>query len=364
MAAEPTESVVEAQTVPPAGNEPTPQENSYDGRRNGVTNTKLHSRLPVLRSNPVGVPSGASRLRGLKDRGAASQKELAQTSSDAGATFSAVPTAGDRRAAVREAAGRNVSQSGGRWAAARQLPKGSVAVFSLGGGSGKTTICATIAQQLRESGERVMLADFSADSLLPMYFGGRSFRSGSLETFLDDDEGGLPLHLYREDETDGAGTDGAGTDGASMIQRLQLQVSSLGDNFDHVIIDTPAGAHKSRWPLFQAARTCLVVIVPDLHSAIGVEKLEQFCHQQQAGAGDEVVLYYVLNKFNPARALHLEIRQQLHQQLGERLLPISIQRSDEIAEALAAGKTVVDYARGAPVVQDFVRLSQWIDSIA
>jgi cellulose biosynthesis protein BcsQ len=90
---------------------------------------------------------------------------------------------------------------------------------------------------------------------------------------------------------------------------------------------------------------------------MAVGKMEQIRQQQPR---HDVTFRYVLNKFNPARALHLEIRQRLHQQLGECLLPIYIQRSDEISEALAAGATVMDYAPRAPVVEDFLRLTDWI----
>jgi cellulose synthase operon protein YhjQ len=241
-----------------------------------------------------------------------------------------------------------------------ELPQGSFALFSIGGGTGKTTVCATLARCLRGAGERLLVADFAEDSLFPLYFGSNHIRSGSLETFLSEGRENMePLHLFRGVD---AATDWA--DGDGMLERLRSQVTALGDNFDRVMLDLPAGAHKLRWPLLQAARTCLVIVVPDLHSVIGVANLEQLRHKPGPNGKGDIAFYYVLNKFNPARPLHLEIRQRLHQQLGERLLPIYIQRSDDIPEALAAGGTVLDYAPQAPVSEDFLRLADWIRTIA
>jgi cellulose biosynthesis protein BcsQ len=41
-------------------------------------------------------------------------------------------------------------------------------------------------------------------------------------------------------------------------------------------------------------------------------------------------------------------------------LPLVIRRSDEIQDALAAGMTVMDYAAGTCVAQDFEHLADWI----
>jgi cellulose biosynthesis protein BcsQ len=205
-----------------------------------------------------------------------------------------------------------------------------------------------------------MIADFGDDSLLPIYFGPNRLRSGSLETFLSDDQTNYaPLHLYHDVETADEWSDVG-----RMLGHLSSQVLALGDNFDRVIVDLPGAAHKTRWPVFQASRTCLVVLAPDFHSVLGAKRLEEIRCQQQAEGRGGVTFYYVLNKFNPTRPFHLEIQRRLDQQLGDLLLPIYIQRSDDIPEALASGCTVFDYSPQAPVVEDFVRLAEWIGTLS
>ena len=58
-----------------------------------------------------------------------------------------------------------------------------MAVFSLAGGVGKTSLVATLGRALSARGERVLLVDTAAFGLLPFFFGARDQRPGLLRTF-------------------------------------------------------------------------------------------------------------------------------------------------------------------------------------
>ena len=58
-----------------------------------------------------------------------------------------------------------------------------LAIFSLAGGVGKTSITATLGRALSGRGERVLLIDTAAFGLLPFFFGARDQRPGFLRTF-------------------------------------------------------------------------------------------------------------------------------------------------------------------------------------
>ena len=65
----------------------------------------------------------------------------------------------------------------------------------------------------------------------------------------------------------------------------------------------------------------------------------------------------MLNQFDPSLPLHLDVREVLREQLGERLLPFALRRTPAVSEALAEGMTVVDYAPASTVAEDFVALA-------
>ena len=73
---------------------------------------------------------------------------------------------------------------------------------------------------------------------------------------------------------------------------------------------------------------------------------------------------YILNQFDASLPLHLDVREVMRQQLGDRLLPFVIRRSPSVSEALAEGMTVMDYAPGSPVAEDYMNLAGWLRSLS
>ena len=73
---------------------------------------------------------------------------------------------------------------------------------------------------------------------------------------------------------------------------------------------------------------------------------------------------YLLNGFDASQPLHLDVREVLRQQLGDRLLPFVIRRSPAVSEALAEGMTVMDYAPETAVAGDVLNLASWLRTLA
>jgi cellulose biosynthesis protein BcsQ len=74
--------------------------------------------------------------------------------------------------------------------------------------------------------------------------------------------------------------------------------------------------------------------------------------------------YYVLNQFDHSLPLHLDVREVLREQLGDRLLPFALRRAPAMSEALAEGMTVMDYAPNSTVAEDYGSLAGWVKSLS
>ena len=119
----------------------------------------------------------------------------------------------------------------------------------------------------------------------------------------------------------------------------------------------------SPWAVRRLAKMGSVVIVPvapDMNSVISLGPVEKFFAGMVDADGRSVQPYYLLNQFDASLPLHLDVREVMRQQLGDRLLPFVIRRSPVVSEALAEGMTVIDYAPDAPVAADYMNFAQWL----
>jgi cellulose biosynthesis protein BcsQ len=105
----------------------------------------------------------------------------------------------------------------------------------------------------------------------------------------------------------------------------------------------------------------VVPVEPNLTSVLSLQRISAFFRGRRENA---LQPYFLLNKYDPAVALHAEVRDMLRQQWGDRLLPFAIRRSRAVNEALTEGMTTVDYAPHAPIVEDFAQLASWTRSLA
>jgi cellulose biosynthesis protein BcsQ len=101
-----------------------------------------------------------------------------------------------------------------------------------------------------------------------------------------------------------------------------------------------------------------------MSSVVSVSAIDAFFRNNSAAAGQPIMPVYVLNRFDPSLPLHLDVREVLREQLGERLLPFALRRTPAMSEALAEGMTVVDYAPTSTVAEDFGALAGWVKSLA
>ena len=77
----------------------------------------------------------------------------------------------------------------------------------------------------------------------------------------------------------------------------------------------------------------LVPVIPDMNSVVSVSSIDDF-FEHNSPSGTKVHVYYVMNQFDSSLPLHLDIREVLREQLGDRLLPFVLRRTPAVGEAL------------------------------
>ncbi len=232
-----------------------------------------------------------------------------------------------------------------------------LAVFSLAGGVGKTSMVATVGRALSSLGEKVLLTDTTSHGLLPFYFGASELRPDTVRTFSPPSGStDAPIYLVSH-EVEQKGDDEA-------QQKLVEEIIGNGRGSHRILMDLTA---QSSWIVRKMARsgpTILVPLAPDMNSVISLQAVERYFQGLADVDGRPVQPYYVLNQFDSSLPLHLDVREVLRRQLGDRLLPFVIRNAPVVSEALAEGMTVIDYAPDAPVAEDYRNLATWVRGIA
>jgi cellulose synthase operon protein YhjQ len=233
-----------------------------------------------------------------------------------------------------------------------------LAVFSLAGGVGKTSLVATVGRALSSMGEKVLLTDTTSHGLLPFYFGASELRQGTVRTFSPPSGStDAPIYLVSYEVDQRSADDTA-------QELLAEEIINNGRGAHRILLDLTVG---SSWIVRRMSRmnpTILVPVAPDMNSVISLQTVEKFFSGVNDGDGRPLQPFYVLNQFDTSLPLHLDVREVMRRQLGDRLLPFVIRRAPAVSEALAEGMTVVDYAPDAPVAEDYLNLATWLRTVA
>jgi len=262
-----------------------------------------------------------------------------------------------------------------RWFALRGVLEGSVppaqavpvpvparppvtAIFSLAGGVGKTSLVATLGRALSARGERVLLVDTAAYGLLPFFFGAGDQRPGMLRTFNPPAASGdAPIQMITLDP------ENFGPETAPQ-EALTAEISKHARGVGRIIIDLATASGSTTRRIMRLSPQILVPLIPDMNSIVSVSSIDAFFDHNGGTAAVHSLPHYVLNQFDSSLPLHLDVREVLREQLGDRLLPFALRRAPAVSEALAEGMTIIDYAPNSTVAEDFASLASWVKSLS
>lgn len=224
-----------------------------------------------------------------------------------------------------------------------------VALYSIAGGVGKTSICANLGKTLCSLGEQLLLVDATSGGLLPFYFGATELRTGPRK-FLAPGADAPFIQVIAGDEI--------------TTQWLDRDVKHLMASSQRTIIDL---GQVSEAMLHGVLRMCTVVLVPllpDFNSIATVSRIDNLLHAQAMGSNPPLV-FYLFNRFDEQRINDQRARDFVQQHCGHRLLPISLRHDPQLTEALREGLPgVVDQTPGAELSHDYLELALWVRRVA
>lgn len=245
----------------------------------------------------------------------------------------------------------------------------AVAVVSPKGGVGKTTITGNLAVALQRAGHPVLVLDLDPQSALRFHFNLDLAQAGGLarcaldgtawrEACVMSQAGVAVLPFGAVDEDERAELE-------ARIQHdggwLRAQLAAMGLAPETVVlIDTPPGASAYLRQALEVARIALVVTLPDASSYATLPGMEKLLQRYCTGRPDFMEAAYVINQMDASRQLSRDVGELLRAELGDRLAGV-IHQDAAVGEAIASGRSVIDYAPHGQACRDLIACAQWLD---
>jgi cellulose synthase operon protein YhjQ len=239
-----------------------------------------------------------------------------------------------------------------------------VAVVSPAGGAGGTSLAAMLARAFARDGERVLLVETVQQGLLPLYFGLGRLAAGELRAVASSEGESGAVSILALDMSTLVARDATGSQAKRVQESVIETLLACAQGCDRIVIDLAAGA---AWIVRQTARLrpmVLAPVAPEMSSLAGLRAMEQEFAAIVDSEGRALLPFYVLNRFDAGLPLHLDIREVLQRELDERLLAVAVRRSATVGEALAEGRTVLDYAPDSQVARDYLDVARWLEQEA
>jgi cellulose biosynthesis protein BcsQ len=223
----------------------------------------------------------------------------------------------------------------------------SVAVYSVAGGVGKTTLAANLGKALCSLGEQPLLIDVSSRGHLPFHFGATESRAGSRK-FVAPGENAPFIQVLTADAVTSEWLEGTVKGAMHSAQRTIFDIGPLFGG----LLST----------MFEMATVILVPLLPDLNSVSSVAAIERLLNSESTSS--EPAVYYVFNQFDEHKGNDRHAREIVARQCGQRLLPITLRHDWKLTEALHGDLSTADPTPGPELSHDYVELALWVRRIA
>lgn len=239
-----------------------------------------------------------------------------------------------------------------------------LAFASSTGGAGRSTLATACARQLATLGRQVKLIQADPANNLAYLLGHmQAAPQGLLQAVLGQAE------LQHTIAAVSPGLDvvhfGQGDEEAlfQAEQRLKYNPGLLADLLGQtswaantvVIIDCPRAPSPWCTQVFSLSDLNLVLMAPEPNTMWGTDALLPGLLKSRGAS------YFLMNRFESSKVLHLDLWTLSKLKLSHRLLPFYLHEDQALAESIASGLALQEYAPQSQLVEDLAKLCNWID---
>ncbi len=246
----------------------------------------------------------------------------------------------------------------------------SIAVVSMSGGVGRTTVVANLASALSQNGRRCVAVDLDPQDTLGLHFGQHLEEAAGMSC---EDPAAESQQLLVARARGGPVVVPFGKLDPAKLAMLEWKMTLERDwlrrrldqavprDTDVLLIDTPAGQRPMVEQALSLCEVALVVLAPNVTSYSTLPAIEELL---EANVSPSCTVRVLVNGFNATRALDGDVMASLRGVLGQRLFPQPVQEDEAVAEALGRLKPLLHEAADSQAAADLAAIAEWIETYA
>ena len=250
----------------------------------------------------------------------------------------------------------------------------SLAVFSMKGGTGKTTLSGSLGWVLAEQGHRVLMIDMDPQGHMSQLLNVRPVKGQTqlydsliheqplAETIVSTSHPNLSLIPATEDHFY---LNSALVSKPWREWKLKDALQAMHPfPYDVVIIDLGASLSLSTYVALFAAKTLIIPVLPDLLSYLSLKSLFAFL--------DKTCKYYkfsfdmiwiLMNRMNSHRPLDRENKKALEKYYKRFLMPVVVREDVRFSEAARERVAINAYAPESTGARDMTKVAQFLETM-
>ena len=252
-----------------------------------------------------------------------------------------------------------------------------VAIASLRGGTGKSTLAVNLAAALADRGDTLLIdLDRKSDCAMGLAVPHEAIRRGS-HSILDGDADRRHLrrealawpvqkHLDLVPAKPARGLNGTSraSDTDAGDARIRSWLARCGRRYDHVLLDVPTENEHTLRAALEVADLVLMPAIPDFAALAAVQREIQLLRNIIRSMGKETPVRVVGNMHDVRSRFSREMVLGFRQRLGDNYFDTVVHTSVKIREAASFGQPIRVYDRKCPAADDFGALAEEVAALA
>lgn len=227
------------------------------------------------------------------------------------------------------------------------------------GGTGKTTTAAALAQAAAYQGKSVLALDLDPQANLTYCLAADETQPGSYDLLRGADPTDIVQTTAQGINVISASPDlQTETTGAGTARRLQRALKPVKDQYDLIIIDTPATAGELQYNALQAADRLIIPLLADAYNLQSLRQITDTAAQIMDSNPNLKIAGVILTQYDPRPVMSRQLRDMLQESATAQGIPFlgAVRKGVAIQEAAALQRSLYKYAPKSKPAADYMSI--------